>query len=206
MGSIAEKLDYLSKTKEEIRIAMNAAGASITEKDGFRSYAGKLLNALPPDETGTWVPAIAGYEGHSAVWSVGQWTRKGNLVHVQGRIQTRVRLDPEESTLDNIAFMITGFPFKLAAGDPITLNLSNWNLPLDYSKKYNIIKNGIGIAQYLSPPEFEVYMAAGADRCFIRANAKGNNDIIAKLPLSLSAVTSAIPLLTLDLEYPIAVE
>lgn len=42
MGSIAEKLDYLSQTKEEIRQAIVDKGVEVSDTDTFRSYAGKI--------------------------------------------------------------------------------------------------------------------------------------------------------------------
>ena len=42
MGTINEKLNYLSQTKENIKQAIKGKGVEITDSDSFRSYAEKI--------------------------------------------------------------------------------------------------------------------------------------------------------------------
>ena len=42
MGTINEKLNYLSQTKENIKQAIKGKGVEITDSDSFRSYADKI--------------------------------------------------------------------------------------------------------------------------------------------------------------------
>ena len=42
MGTINEKLNYLSQTKENIKQAIKEKGVEITDSDSFRSYAEKI--------------------------------------------------------------------------------------------------------------------------------------------------------------------
>ena len=42
MGTINEKLNYLSQTKENIKQAIQGKGVEITDSDSFRSYADKI--------------------------------------------------------------------------------------------------------------------------------------------------------------------
>lgn len=42
MGTIADKLNYLNETKEDIKNALVEKGVTITENDTFRDYAGKI--------------------------------------------------------------------------------------------------------------------------------------------------------------------
>ena len=42
MGTISEKLNYLYKTKDKIKEALNEKGANISDTDTFRSYADKI--------------------------------------------------------------------------------------------------------------------------------------------------------------------
>ena len=42
MGTINEKLNYLSQTKENIKQAIKEKGVEITDSDSFRSYADKI--------------------------------------------------------------------------------------------------------------------------------------------------------------------
>lgn len=42
MGTTADKLSYLSNTKDAIKSAISAKGVSVSESDTFRSYADKI--------------------------------------------------------------------------------------------------------------------------------------------------------------------
>ena len=42
MGTINEKLNYLSQTKENIKQAIKEKGVEIADSDSFRSYADKI--------------------------------------------------------------------------------------------------------------------------------------------------------------------
>ena len=42
MGTVNEKLNYLSQTKENIKQAIKGKGVEITDSDSFRSYAEKI--------------------------------------------------------------------------------------------------------------------------------------------------------------------
>ena len=42
MGTINEKLNYLSQTKENIKQAIKGKGVEIADSDSFRSYAEKI--------------------------------------------------------------------------------------------------------------------------------------------------------------------
>lgn len=44
MGTLLQKLEYLEKTKVDIRVALQARGSKVTEEDTFRSYADYITN------------------------------------------------------------------------------------------------------------------------------------------------------------------
>lgn len=63
MGTTADKLSYLSNTKDAIKSAISAKGVSVSERDTFRSYADKIssiasgmqsLGGGPVQSTGTY--------------------------------------------------------------------------------------------------------------------------------------------------------
>lgn len=63
MGTTADKLSYLSNTKDAIKSAISAKGVSVSESDTFRSYADKIssiasgmqsLGGGPVQSTGTY--------------------------------------------------------------------------------------------------------------------------------------------------------
>lgn len=63
MGTTADKLSYLSNTKDAIKSAISAKGVSVSESDTFRSYAEKIasiqtgmqsLGGGPVQSTGTY--------------------------------------------------------------------------------------------------------------------------------------------------------
>ena len=48
MGTVAEKLNYLNTTKNEIKNVLKNKGIVVNDTDTFRSYSTKIKNSLVP--------------------------------------------------------------------------------------------------------------------------------------------------------------
>ena len=145
MGTIAEKSEYLTETKDKIKESINNLGGSITSETTFREYAEELdtIYSNLPKVTGentevTLTPTLKGKLGIVEKGNSTQESTNGyNLVNYDNTQVTLVK-----STSRTITITPTNFPITLQAG---TYTLSVPDLSLSNSNY------GLGINMALQP-------------------------------------------------------
>lgn len=124
MGTVADKLNYLNETKEDIKNALINKGVTVNDNDTFRSYANKILDVQSgldtSDATATAEHISEGYIAYS----------KGERI-----VGTAQLADPEVmtsliSSIDNsLGAKVTKFPSNMTSiGDYAFYNCINLSI------------------------------------------------------------------------------